>query len=465
MWWILFGVILLVSLAVLVYRGPVAALGTGCLISLLFPSWMTIDFLSGSLDLRIATSLILLIVNVIHPQRRINWKFNLADWSVFVLYFVQIASDLWQDGFQTFSFVRAFCEWSVPYIAGRLAIQNPEDWKWLTRVAMIVVAVFGISLTVEAVTRVNISSTLFGVRPADRSPYEQIRVGVKRAEGPTIHPIWAGMVQVLLLPWVIYGCYQSFHHNGPVWWVFVPFLSFLGILSSVSRGPILAMAAVYYFTIMFRSVGARKVLIPLGLLCVVGAYIAKDAIQSTLNDSGSRDWGANREKKVQLDGNVRTLTNVSIRWLTIQAYEPAIKQAGLLGFGTERTSTFPVNVPLGIDARTAVKEFWTIDCEYLLLLLRFGWLGVIAFILIGVFSIRNILLQSQFVPFADKLFPFAVAATLIAVLLTMIVEWMPHDYGYLYIWLCGAANGPRLTRLIESHTPRPKVRRRVSHAQ
>lgn len=444
---VVLGIILTLCTVVLIFRGPVAALGTGCLISLLFPSWLKLEVLSESIDLRLATSATLLLVNVCHPRRRINWAFNGTDWCVFTLYFIHIVSDFWQDGLQPINFAKALFEWSIPYVSGRLAIQNPEDWRWLTRVAMVVVTIFAIGSTTEAVTQVNISSTVFGKRPADRTPYHMMRAGLKRAEGPTIHPIWLGMVQVLLLPWVISGCFRAFRYDGSMWWMAVPLASICGIASTVSRGPILAAILVYYLTAALCSLNARKILIPLGFVALIFGFFAKDEIEAQVNDWGAKNWNATLfDRQVELDGKLHTLTNVSVRRLMFKAYEPAIRQAGLLGFGSERTSTFPINVPLGSDAKNAIKEFWTIDCEYLLLLLRFGWLGVLTFTLVGIFSTWNILHQSQFVSGQEKLFPYAVAATLIAALLTLAVEWMPHDYGYLYLWLCGVANGPRLTR-------------------
>ncbi len=465
MWWGLLAFILFVCAVVVIYHGPVAGLGTGVLISFLFPCWIDESIGLADIDLRVATSLIMLLVNLFHPARRISWRFRAGDWAVFALYFVHVASDSWHDGFAFSHFVRAFGEWSIPYIAGRLAVQTIQDWRWLTGVAVIVATLCSIAATSESLTRVNFANPVFGERPVDRTPQIMIRGGVKRAEGPTRHPIWFGMVQTLLIPWVIAAVYRSLRSDGPLWWTAMPIVSLFGILATASRGPALATLGICYLTMVFCLPKWRTILIIAGLILAGVGYFAKDAVLQQLEDWGAKKWGsASKQVNVELEGKQHRLTAMSARWLVLLAYVPAVREAGLLGYGTERTATFPVNVPLGPDAKQTVAEFWTIDCEYLLLLLRFGWAGVASFIAVCTLSAWRIANQSIFVNRDERIFPFAVAATLIAVSLTLIGEWMPHDYGFLFLWLCGVANGPRL----EQATPEPerrmvrKVRRNVS---
>lgn len=446
MWWGLLAVIVAISAAVVVRRGPVAGLGFGIYVSILFPCWIVETFNGASIDLRVATSVVLLLVNLFHPMRKISWRFSTGDWALFTLYFVHVASDTWHDGFMISHFVRAFGEWSIPYIAGRLAFQNVQDWRFLTGVTVVIATILALWATTESVTRMNIANPVFGARPTDRTPPVLIRAGFKRAEGPTRHPIWFGMIQTLLLPWTIVAAYRSFRGDGPTWWIATPIFSGCGILATVSRGPTLAAVGAIYLMAVFSLPNWRKYLIIAGIVSAGTGYFAKDYVLTVLEESGAKKWGARRrETNVEFEGKKYRLTAMSARWLVLSAYDTAVSQTGLLGFGTERTATFPVNVPFGPDAKQTVSEFWTIDCEYLLLLLRFGWLGLAAFVAVCMLSALRILKLSSFVMPEERVMPFAIAATLLAVSCALLFEWMPHDYGFLFLWLCGAANGPLLS--------------------
>lgn len=236
MWWGILAFIVSISVIVMLLRGPVAGLGCGTLMAILFPSWIAEPFLGVPIDLRVATSLVLLILNVVHPRRRIDWSFNYGDWAVLAFYLVHLASDWSEDGQVIGHVVRAFGEWSTPYIAGRLAVQSVQDWRWLTGVAVLVATLLGIWSATEAITRYNIGTPAFGARPSDRTPENQIRNGLKRSEGPTRHPIWFGMIQMLLLPWTIVAAYRSVRGDGPIWWIMTPIIGIGGIIVTECAG-------------------------------------------------------------------------------------------------------------------------------------------------------------------------------------------------------------------------------------
>ncbi|WP_010583516.1 O-antigen ligase family protein [Schlesneria paludicola] len=443
MWWTILSIILGTSIVVMLYRGPVAALGWGSLVSLLFPCWLTQTVFGASIDLRIATSLILLLANLVHPRRRITWAFSAGDWALFVVYSIHVASDWYEDGMVLSHVVRAFGEWSVPYITGRLAVQTIADWRQLTSVAVMLSITFSAWAVTEAITHHNPGNAIFGHRPSDRTPEQQVRLGFKRAEGPTTHPIWFGMIQALLLPWMIAAAYRSIRMDGPSWWIAMPICSFCGIAASFSRGPLIGASLTIYLTAMFCLPKLRKPLIIVMLLAVVSLVFIKSDVRQVLES-----WDGNyRPRNVEIEGERQELTAMSYRWLVFAPYKLAISQVGLLGYGTARTSTFPVNVPFGPEAKLTVMTFWSIDCQYLLFLLRFGWLGLAGFCAVIITSIWHLSRQVRLVIHAERVLPMAIIAALASTAIILVVEWMPHDYGYLFLWLCGAANGPRLSAI------------------
>lgn len=447
MWWNCLAFILATSAVIMTFRGAVAALGWGVIISFVFPCWITHLILGVPLDLRISTSFVLSLLTLFQSARRITWSFNATDWAVLALYGVHVTSDSIQDGFGFSHMVRAFGEWSLPYIAGRLSARNVEDWRWLTWIAVTVAVLLAVWAVTESITRVNIGDSIFGVRPADRTDPMAIRGGFKRAEGPTRHAIWFGMIQVLLLPFTVAAAYRSVRNEGPLWWIVAPICSLCGTCATVSRGPVLAAVAVLYLTALLSFPKLRVYLVVLGIAVCGFGVVMKDTVIRSLEWVEPDQWSVVHENKntVEFEGETHRLSTLSYRWLEVIAYLPAISEAGFFGFGTERTSTFPVNVPMGPSAEQTVSVFWSIDCEYLLLILRFGWLGLVAFIAIGLFSAFHMQRQALFLHPPDRLFPNAIVATLIATSLALLVEWMPHDYGFVYLWLCGVANGIRLS--------------------
>ncbi|MDB5348590.1 MAG: O-antigen ligase protein [Schlesneria sp.] len=445
MWWTSLALLLAISVVVDLRSGPRAALGAGVLLSFLFPSWIVNNIYGTPIDLRVATALILLIWRLFDPREQICWWFNAGDWAIFVMFFVSVASDTCQDGFSISHFVLAFGTWSLPYIAGRLTIETVQDWRWMTGLFVVVALIFAVSSVAEATTHVNPTKKVFGNRPKDRAPQMMIRNGLKRAEGPTRHPIWFGMLQCLLLPWTLVAAARGLRGDGPLWWSITPICSVCGVLATMSRGPALAALAIPYFLCLFFWPNARRYLVGAGIAAVCAGFLFQPHLRYGLEYWDNSRYSTQAGKQIDVDGEKHQWTAMSHRWLVFSAYRRAISNAGLLGYGNTRTADFPFNVPLGPDAVQATSVFWTIDDEYLIILLRFGWFGLAAFAAICLTSMWHILQQSQFCDAKERLAPLAIAAALPAVMCVFLVEWMPSDYGFLFLWLCGAANGIRMT--------------------
>lgn len=452
MWWILLTLILVISAIVQVVYGSRAAIGTGLVLSLAFPCWVVQEFFRQPIDLRIATTLVLLVLRVIDRRQPICWWFNPGDWAIFAMYFIHVASDTYQDGFSISHIVMAFGEWSTPYIAGRLAIEAVHDWHWLTGLVVVLSLFFAALATTESVTRVNLMEIPFGQRPEDRTPRMAIRAGFKRANGPVKHPIWFGMIQCQLLAFTITAAVRAVRGDGKLWWLVAPMASVLGVMATLSRGPILAAIATFYFFSIFYWKQLRIPLISLGVVAAMAVIAMPNTVLMSL-----QKFERSSNQKIELEGERHSVSEMSPRWLVLKAYRHAIDRAGLLGFGSGRTSSFPVNVPMGPDAATTTSKLWTIDVEYLLILLRFGWLGLAAFAMICVTSIWHIARQLQFCEANQRIVPSAIAATLLATTLSFFVEWMPADYGFLFLWLCGAANGIRGNALMYQPVSLAKV--------
>ena len=110
---------------------------------------------------------------------------------------------------------------------------------------------------------------------------------------------------------------------------------------------------------------------------------------------------------------------------------------GPLGYGTERWTGFPVNVPFREEDREAVEVMSMIDNAYLLFLLRFGWLGLVFFTLtLAVFAAYGLRLATASAgQLAAQLYSWQAAVMLMFPLILLTV-WLSHDFGFLFLW-CG----------------------------
>ncbi len=122
--------------------------------------------------------------------------------------------------------------------------------------------------------------------------------------------------------------------------------------------------------------------------------------------------------------------------LLLDVYKIALRRAGLLGFGTEAVSGFPVRLPVGPQEVETLHTLRMIDNTYVLLTLRFGYLGVLCWSLAAVLAIYQLYyLNKQLLNENVGRLASCLAAGLLAILPVMFTVWMPQDYGFTL--LCG----------------------------
>jgi hypothetical protein len=158
-------------------------------------------------------------------------------------------------------------------------------------------------------------------------------------------------------------------------------------------------------------------------------------------------WGQESRQqhlvRLTVDGDQVHYSGTLHRLLLFDVYRSAMRQASLFGFGTDRTSTFPVRVPMGDVKAEAMRLFWTIDNHFILLQLRFGWLGAACFVALLLSSaIYSWQATASLGAEADVLFA-AMAGLFAGLLVVLAVEWMSYDYGFAVLWSAGIANGWR----------------------
>ena len=155
----------------------------------------------------------------------------------------------------------------------------------------------------------------------------------------------------------------------------------------------------------------------------------------------SQGWRNRQQKELFVEGEIKEINDTTHRWLIIAVYEPAMKHAGLLGFGTTLTSTFPVRVPLGDVDPKVMKWAWSIDNSYIIMQLRFGLFGLLAFLALIVSSAANGFRIAKRFPDDVRLLSATLGGAMAAMLPLFAVEWMPQDYGFVVLVSAGVVSG------------------------
>jgi hypothetical protein len=436
--------------------GPRYAIGATTLLALLIPTWMQTALFELPFDMRMVAAIASLFVVLIFRQTffatgLLPWGIHWGDAAVVAIVAVQCLSD-WSAGGNPLGVgLRAYGEWCIPYFVGRFCVSSLDDVKALTRIAVVVAAIISALAVCESISHVNPFEALFGERPPDLTPPVDLRFGIKRAFGPVKHPIYLGVLQLLLLPWLIAEASTAGSKRLPYWkWLWLA-LSFAGICSTASRGPLLFVVLAYGVIVFVIFQRVRTFLIAIAVCLVVGGAL----FHSQLFDLFIRLSKESRDqtyRSVVIDGRRLPFSSTMSRIYAFQLYRPALAQTGPLGFGTERVTGFPVDIPLKPENREALELMPTIENAYLLTTLRLGWLGLIAFAAATLFfAAAPIAPLAGEKSAAEFMFLASMIGVMVAMLLVLQTVWMPHDFGFVYLWTGGI-----LSSLFAEHRARQR---------
>ena len=205
--------------------------------------------------------------------------------------------------------------------------------------------------------------------------------------------------------------------------------------------------------------------IPLGIaaaVTVAGLIFGREAAMDALHTLGEERSG--RGRPAQIDGRVVAISGTNSRLFLLKLYRKAALQAGFIGFGSERTSGFPIHVPVDANDAKAFAFIRAVDNEFLLLQLRFGLIAVAAFgticIASGAYCFKSALGHP-----GGPIGPFfgAMAGAMLGVTAMLCTVWLPADFGACLLWSCGSVAGLWAAQRGRSHTTevhnRPRSRR------
>ncbi len=435
-------VFLAVFVAISLMKRPQVALGVVVPILWLVPVWPQLPTSIEGLNVRTAVSIGALILYCFLPRATFPWRLVPSDWAMLGLLAVHLASDSWHTGVQLSTLAFAYVEWLVPYLCGRLALQHRDDLDWVWTTVCMVGLALALSAWFEAWFMFNPFEAVCGLRPEDRFERDAIRWGIRRAYGPFMHPLYLGVVLCWFTGWWIFASWRFFTDRSQRMWFLAALVGMVAPIATGSRGPVLGVVVV---ALGFVFCFYKKLRIVASIFILLLSFIAvgfQDSLLSRLDQWSGEGRHTNNKAKVVFDNETLNISSARTRLLLFEIYWKALMQAGLVGFGTDAVSTFPVNVPLGRDEAEAIQKIWMVDNCYLLTTLRFGYLGLCAFLLIGGTSLWQLLrVRDSQSSSSIACFSSAAFGSVIGVLILLWTVWMPGEIGFPLFWSFGLSSG------------------------
>lgn len=440
MWYACLGVLFVILFASGWYKGPNFAVGCTSVAALLVPTWVNVTVWDYPIDLRLASGMAALGLYCVHRKSAFYVRLVFVDIVGLTLVAIHLASDLSHDGLTWRVPLRVYGEWLVPYLLGRVAIQNWDDVRELTPIIVGVGCVLAACAIAESLIQANIFEFIFGEGNVEGLSRNSMRWGWKRSFGPVRNPIYFGTLQLLLFPWMMYAASLAVRRDGPRWWLCLPAVMVGGILATLSRAPVLAIIPLAFMASIAFWPQWRRTLIGAAIFTLLLLAVNYDRVIESLNKLGGAP-AASRRETIDVNGERVEYTTALHRLYLLDVYGGAMKHAGLLGYGTDRTTGFPPRVPIGPTHLKTLKRMWCVDNAYILLVLRFGWLGSLSFSLMGLAAVGTYARLAQGQGLRGRMFAANMAGGILATMFVLLTVWMPSDFGWWLMWSIGAAGG------------------------
>lgn len=413
--------------------GPRWALAVGWGMTILAPVWFGRTLGPLALDTRMIVCLFLMGLVALTAAVRWGGRWLLLDGLMVALVGSLMISHTLGDRLSPAVLWSIFSGWMLPYVLGRLTFQTIAEFRSSLWVAAGVCLVLFLLSMSESITKVNFV-TAIASRGASYGFGAQYRWGLKRATGPLTHPIYFGLLLVMLLPWALEAYWLVRQRVAvPRWWLWTPVLLAGAIFFSMSRGPQMALIVALYGVVVYLVPRWRSHLIALGvagvLMLAVGREVAWDALHVWSTEASEPE----RQMLMQIDGEYVRYSGTNHRWLQVLVYRRALEDAGAFGFGQLQTAV-DLYVPGELQ-----KFFKSIDNQYLFMIVTCGYVGTGLFLGVAGCAMIYMVRMLQQMPRSEGRVVAANLAALVAVMLTMLTVWFASDYGYLWLFNVGMA--------------------------
>lgn len=426
------------------FRGcPSTAIGAGMAVAAISATWVSVDIKGSMIDCRVALAVLLLVLFCVHPLGRFRFTWNWLDTSILSFAFWGCVSD-WRHsegiaGVPT----RLYGEVLLPYFAGRFLSMRSDSIRhsstWFCFAGLIIAA----GSVFESFTSINLWEWLFAptddlVKRIPTSRYDLLY----RAAGPTRHPIFLAVLMILFFPWAASLAFRTAEGGRRTLGFVSIFVFVLGVLSTVSRGPLIGL-----FLSLVCSVGIvwprlAKWLLASVACTTLGLALLGPQFATVLELTDPDDV---RTRVIEVANENVIYSGTRNRLLVWEIYAPLLIRGGPMGFGTQAVSTFPPNIP-GLPASTKAREtLGIVDNSYLLTGLRFGWIGLSLFLVLIFGSIVmaiRLRRSAGMILYPDgPAFLTALSSCLIGVSFVMLTVFSSFDFMFWVYFHCGVVAG------------------------
>jgi len=417
-----------------IVKGPRTAVAWAWCLGLLLPEWMSRYFGPVEFDLRTSLMLVALACAVFALPVGTPRRLVATDWVMAVLVVVLAASQTAALGWRPTVFVGIGFVWVLPYVAGRFAFSAADDNRQLVAAAALACLILSVYSACESLARANPVVELAGSYDPGGG-VEGYRWGLRRATGPVDHPIFFGMLLVLLLPWALEAARRARAGEGPWWWKPLPWLNGVGVLGTLSRGPLLAAGATLVTAAFFYRPQWRLALAAMVLAAAATALTAR-AVVVDLLEIGVDDVPT-VQSTIVVNGQMFQYTGTRHRLLLFEVYRDSMAHAGWLGYGVREENDFP-------HVEDHLRGlFASVDNHYMFTLLSAGYLGLAALLALGVAGVGHLLSHAVRGKPSEVLLEAAMLGALGGELVLLLTVWFSPTFGFGLLFSVGLAGSWR----------------------
>jgi hypothetical protein len=416
-------------------RGAREALWRSWLLTLLvLPSWLVAQSGALTYDLRTASELAVLIGFALSPPKDgPPARFLLADLLAIGLSSSIIISQYQVGHFGPLAGPDIVRKWLLPYLMGRFFLGSAADIGRVLPIFARMVAWMSVLAMVEAVVKFNIINKVLGKTFSLLEEGEGYRWGMKRAQGNLEHPIFFGMLLVMIFPWTVEAFRRARQGRGPRWWRYLPLLIGGALFATVSRGPQIAALFTFAATVFFRKKRWRLPILAGGLALAVSVYVLKEQAVDGLSQMAGEKGG--EPILIVLDGEEVEYTGTNHRILLFSVYRDTFHRLGLFGYGAELRG---INLEEDIAQR-----FGSIDNHYMLFLLQYGYVSEGIFLALALCTAYYLGRAGWKGGPAPSGLAGSLCGAMLAVAVLLVSVWFAPDFGTAWLFCAGLASNIR----------------------